>query len=566
MKIALAQINVTVGALRENADKIISYIKKARKNGARLVIFPELSLTGYPPKDLLLKRAFIEDVKENLNRIIDNTREIGVIVGFVDSLPFDKTGKPDLYNLSMTAHFPGSILYNSAVLADNKEIIGKQAKTHLPSYDIFDEKRYFEPASENLVFEFSGKKIGINICEDIWVERGPTETQAKKGAELIVNISASPFYVGKWRIRKDLIKKRARENRVPVIYVNLVGGQDDLIFDGGSFAYDEKGNLIARAKHFAEDLVIIDLPPSTDNAHGQRTTVTVNGRRLADYEDPPEAEVFNALTLGLSDYVNKNRFKKVILGLSGGVDSALVATLAVKALGKNRVIGVSMPSRFTSAQSIADAKLLAKNLGIKLLTISIDKIYYAYLKNLNKPFQGCKRDVTEENIQARIRGNILMALSNKFGYLVLSTGNKSEMAVGYTTLYGDMAGGLAVISDVPKTMVYKICHYINQQAKKEIISKSILTKAPSAELRPNQKDEDDLPPYSQLDKILYYYIDENKSKEDIIELGFDKKLVYEIIKKIDRNEYKRAQAPLGLKITPKAFGFGRRMPITNWYT
>ncbi|MBI5253045.1 MAG: NAD+ synthase [Euryarchaeota archaeon] len=523
----MAQINPTVGDLNGNAEKIVEYIRKAKKKNADLVVFPELAVTGYPPKDLLLKPSFIRKNREKVEEIVKATKDIAAVVGFVDS--------------------NGNKIYNTAVLARNKGVLGVQHKTHLPNYDVFDEKRYFQPAAECKLFELGNLKIGINICEDIWVEEGPTSVQAKKGAQLIINISASPFYAGKIKVRKELLARRARENKVAIVYANLVGGQDDLVFDGGSCIFNEKGELTAQCRRFEEDLIVSDLKVIT-----------------MPEEDPLE-EIYRALILGIRDYVRKNGFTKVVIGLSGGIDSALTAALAAKALGAENVAGVSMPSRITSRASIEDAKKVAENLGIELKIILIADAVDAYAKMLSKEFKGTKQDVTEENIQARIRGNILMALSNKFGYLVLTTGNKSELAVGYVTLYGDMAGGLAAISDVPKTMVYGLVNYINAVEKKELIPKSIIIKEPSAELRKGQKDRNDLPPYDILDPLLHAYIEEDKSKEEIIALGYDAKTVTEVIWKIDHNEYKRQQAALGIKITPRAFGFGRRMPITNKY-
>ena len=547
MKLALAQINTTVGDLDGNTKKIINQIENAKKRKADLVVFPELAITGYPPKDLLFKKAFVIETEKRLIEIQKVSSGIGVVIGLVTH----RTGSRvpiDSYDISMPTHLTKMALSNTAYLINNQKIIGSHEKIWLPTYDVFDEKRYFEPGKEIRVFDFRDKKLGINICEDLWIDDGPTDQQVKKGADLIINISSSPFYVGKWQVRKDLVRRRSLANKVPIVFVNMVGGQDDLIFDGGSFVFDRSGNLIGLAKHFAEDLLVIDLN---------------SAKPVKDSIEAEEIEIFNGLVLGLRDYVEKNGFPKVLLGLSGGIDSALVCTLAVEALGKDRVIGVTMPSPFSSESSVKDSQILAKNLKIELFNIPIAEIYHSYLKTLRPSFKNRKLDITEENIQARIRGNILMALANKFGYLVLSTGNKSEMAVGYTTLYGDMAGGLAVISDVPKMMVYLLAKYFNQQATKELIPKNIFTKLPSAELKPNQKDSDDLPPYEILDKILALYIEENKSKEEIIKQGFSKVLVTDIIRRIDHNEYKRKQAPLGLKITPKAFGSGRRMPITN---
>jgi NAD+ synthase (glutamine-hydrolysing) len=527
--VALAQINVSVGDLDGNSEKIIEYIKKAKLKDADLVVFPELTTTGYPPKDLLLKPSFIKANKESLERIITETKDIAVIIGFINEI--------------------GGDIYNAAALIQNRRLIGIQHKTHLPNYDVFDERRYFKPATENLVFELDGLKLGINICEDIWVNNGPTIVQAKLGADFIVNISASPFYAGKSKQRRVLIARRAKEARIPIVYVNLVSGQDDLVFDGRSYVFNKDGSLIAEGKQFDEALVITNL----------------DGDEIILEKADTLKEIYNALLLGIRDYVRKNGFEKVVIGLSGGIDSALTAAIAVEALSAQNVVGVSMPSVISSQSSKEDAKKLAENLDIEYKVIPIIDAVNAYTAMLSDEFKGTELDVTEENIQARIRGNILMALSNKFGYLVLSTGNKSELAVGYCTLYGDMIGGLGVISDVPKTTVYKLARYINAVKGREIIPKNIIIKEPSAELSEGQKDTDSLPSYEILDPILHAYIEEDKSKEGIIELGFDAHVVSDIIWKVDHTEYKRQQAPIGIRITPKAFGFGRRMPITNGY-
>jgi len=545
-KIAIAQINTTVGDLEGNANKVIKYIEEARQRKANMVIFPELTITGYPPKDLLLKPDFIQKNKHELERITKYAEGIAAIVGFVDFTATHRPPSRNIYDISSLIEGQSN-LYNAAALIQNKKIVGIQYKRHLPNYDVFDERRYFDTAKVCNVFELDGLKLGLNICEDIWMDDGPTDIQAKKGAHFIVNISASPFYAGKTRIRRDLIAKRAKENYLPIVYVNLVGGQDDLVFDGGSYVFNREGKLIAKCKHFEEDLLITGL----------------ESKKEISLKDDIIKNIHDALVLGIRDYVRKNGFNKVIIGLSGGIDSALTAALAVKALGAENVLGVLMPSKISSTSSVADAKKLAENLGIDYRIIPIAETYDAYIDTLANEFKNKKTDVTEQNIQARIRGNILMALSNKFGYLVLSTGNKSELAVGYTTLYGDMAGGLAVISDVPKTTVYELAEYINRVAGKDIIPKCIINKEPSAELALGQKDSDDIPPYNILDPILHYYIEENKSKDEIVAKGFDEALVSDIIYRVDHNEYKRKQAPIGIKITPKAFGFGRRMPITN---
>jgi len=522
-KIALAQINPTVGDLEGNARKIVQKIKEAKDAGADLVIFPELAVTGYPPKDLLLKPSFIKKNKEKLSEIVKETDGIAAVVGFVDEVD----GK----------------LFNAAALATDKKVIGIAYKANLPNYDVFDEKRYFAEGESSQVFDVKGTKIGINICEDIWVDGGPTEAQAKGGAKLVVNISASPFHVGKIKEREEMLAKRAKENGVFVAYLNLVGGQDDLVFDGGSCVFNEKGEVVAMCKRFEEDLVVTDLK---------------EGKKVEKSQEPV-AEIYNALVLGIRDYVRKNGFEKVVIGVSGGIDSALTATLAAKALGPKNVVGVFMPSEITSKESEVDARQLAKNLEIELKVIPISKGVNAYEKMLGDEFRGTKESITEENIQARIRGNVLMALSNKFGHLVLSTGNKSETAVGYTTLYGDMSGGLAAISDVPKTTVYMLADYI------KVIPRNIIIKEPTAELRRGQKDTDTLPPYDVLDDILNKYIEENKSTEDIVKEGHDPEVVEKIISRVDKSEYKRQQGAVGIRITPKAFGYGRRMPITNKY-
>lgn len=550
MKLAIAQINATLGDIDGNTAKIISFIQKARRLGAKLVAFPELTITGYPPKDLLLKPAFVWKNKTALRQIIPHTKTIAVIVGFVDHTEANLMQfKEDGYDVSALTRGKRP-LYNAAALIYKEKIRGIQHKKHLPTYDVFDEKRYFEPAKESQVFQIGALKLGINICEDIWVDDGPTSLQAELGADLIINISSSPFYVGKTKIRRKLVAKRARENKTPIAYVNLVGGQDDLVFDGSSLFCSARGKVVAKCKDFQEELKIVN----------------IKSNREAVVKENPTQCIHDALVLGIRDYVIKNGFSKVVIGLSGGIDSALITALAVKALGPRNVLCLGMPSRVSSPASEADARLLAKNLDVKYKVIPIDDTYQAYLDTLASEFKGLPRDTAEENIQARIRGNILMAMSNKFGYFVLSTGNKSELAVGYTTLYGDLAGGLAVLSDVPKTTVYKLARFINKTAGKKLIPQKIITKAPSAELRVGQKDSDDLPPYPVLDKILHYYIEENKSAREIIKLGFKPKLVKDIIYRVDHSEYKRQQAPIGIKITPKAFGFGRRMPITNQFS
>jgi NAD+ synthase (glutamine-hydrolysing) len=528
MKIGIAQINTTVGDINKNFDKIISNIAKARAEKADLVIFPELTLTGYPPRDLLIKKSFVKKNIEVLHQLVKHTENIAIIVGFVD----EKNGE----------------LYNAAAFINNKKIEKIYHKIHLPNYDVFDEKRYFTAGLVPCAFTFKDIKIGLTICEDIWIDDGPATTLSKNGAELIINISASPFHAGKEKIRLNVITKQAKENKVSIIYCNLIGGQDDLIFDGRSYVINSKGKLVQQSKSFEEELSYIR---------------NIETKSEIEFIENQNKSIFNALVLGVKDYFRKNGFKNTVIGLSGGIDSALTAAIAVEALGKDNVRGVSMPSKFSSEGSISDSLDLAENLEIPCDIIPIKNIYNSYLKTLKPQFTNTQFNVAEENIQARIRGNILMALSNKFGYLVLTTGNKSETSVGYSTLYGDMAGGLAVISDVLKTKVYELSRYINEAKGKEIIPVSTITKPPSAELREDQKDSDSLPEYAILDPILKAYVEDDLGKEAIINLGFKEALVTKIINLVDRNEYKRQQAALGLRITSRAFGQGRRMPITN---
>lgn len=551
---ALCQINTTVGDLRGNAAKIVEWIKRAveeGEEGEEFIIFPELCLTGYPPKDLLLKPGFLTEQRERLEEIAGVTGEIGdvtVIVGCVDFEP--RADAQGANNFDVSARFSARYeLFNSAAVLRAGKVERYVHKTHLPNYDVFDEERYFEtPTGQDAVVELKdGTKAGITICEDIWVENGPAARMKAAGADFIVNISASPFYKGKFRARVELLKTRVKEAGLPLIYVNAVGGQDDLIFDGRSMVVGEDGEIAALAKGFEEELLLYS---------GER-----EDERKVEREEV--GEIWNALVLGIRDYVQKNGFSRVALGVSGGIDSALVAALAVDAVGPKNVLGVAMPSKYTSRQSLKDALLLCNNLGIKSEPIPIDELVASYHETLADAMDLATPDVTAQNIQARIRGNILMAFSNKFGYLVLATGNKSELATGYATLYGDMSGGLAPIGDVPKTLVYALARWFNEREKTDMIPVGILERAPSAELAPNQRDQDDLPPYDVLDRILEMYVEEDLSSEEIVEKGFDEPLVHSIIRRIDRSEYKRRQAAPILKITPRAFGFGRRMPITN---
>ena len=572
LRIAMAQINTTVGDFDGNVKKILGAIDNARVVKADIVTLPELAICGYPPEDLLFKPQFIQANLQSLQKIVEASHGITVVVGYVDS--------------------DGDI-YNAAALISDGKLIGTYHKMYLPNYGVFDENRYFRAGGECPVYVINGIGIGINICEDIWYEAGPATVQAYAGAEVIINISASPYHAGKGESREKMIATRALDNVAIFAYNNLVGGQDELVFDGHSLLIDERGYLIARGKQFEEDFIVADLDieavfrarlhdprwrkesPLLGKTGWHQTKTIVSQTPDHNQKPPiklrhitalePAAEVYQALVLGTRDYIHKNGFEKVVIGLSGGIDSAIVATIAVDALGKDNVIGISMPSRYSSTGSVTDTQKLTQNLGIKLKTISIEKPFQAYLETLTESFTGAKPDSAEENLQARVRGNLLMALSNKFGWLVLTTGNKSEMATGYTTLYGDMAGGFAVIKDVPKTLVYKITRYRNTQAGFDLIPAAIIDKPPSAELRPDQKDSDSLPVYEILDSILTAYVEDDKSVDQIVALGFDKAIVQKTAKLVDRSEYKRRQAPPGVKITSRAFGRDRRLPLTSLF-
>lgn len=570
IRVGIAQINSTVGDLSGNTKKIMESIERAKSLGVDLLTFPELAITGYPPEDLLLKPQFIKQNRESLNKIIERSSDIAVVVGFVDS--------------------DGDI-YNAAAVVYNRKLVGVYHKFYLPNYGVFDENRYFQAGRECPVFIIYGIGMGITICEDMWYEAGPAIVQAYAGARVLINISASPYHAGKGLFRERMLATRASDSVAIVVHNNLVGGQDELVFDGDSLIINEKGELIARGKQFEEDFVVVDLNVESvfrSQLHDPRrrketpwvreklqeaTKIEVSSEypTIAKPPVPPRqvdrldesAEIYQALVLGTRDYVRKNGFGKVVIGLSGGVDSSLVATIAADALGADNVIGVSMPSRYSSPESVSDAKALARNLGIEFKVIPIEKVFGSYLETLAEPFKDAQPDITEENIQARIRGNILFALSNKFGWLVLACSNKSETATGYTTLYGDMAGGFIPLKDVPKTTVYKLAQYRNRQAGKEVILPAILTKAPSAELRPNQKDTDTLPPYDMLDPILKAYVEDDLAIDQIIAMGFDHDTVVKVARLVDRSEYKRRQAAPGIKITPRDFGRDRRLPITN---
>ena len=562
-RVAIAQVNFTVGDLKGNCMRMIKFIERASELGVDIITFPELAITGYPPEDLLLKPKFIEDNLEALRELAKAVHDTVAIVGFVDRIDGD--------------------IYNGASIIYSGKIKGIYHKALLPNYGVFDEKRYFKPGNKPLVFRFGQLTFGVNICEDIWHSEGPASIQALSGAKLIFNINASPYHEGKIKLREEIVRSQARDNKVFILYANLVGGQDELVFDGQSMVIDANGEVIARALAFREDLLIVDLPDEALMSAGlkrseggvKRTNnmITIARERLNKKKVPisrgetrqlkPVAEVYEALVLGLCDYVTKNGFQKVVVGLSGGVDSSIVATLAVDALGKENVVGVFMPSRYTSQESEIDATKLAENLSISILNIPVDGVYRAYLTAFEPFFGGLREDITEENIQARIRGNILMALSNKFGWLVLTTGNKSEMSVGYATLYGDMAGGFAVIKDVPKTLVYKLA--IHRNTSNPVIPERVLIKEPTAELKPDQKDKDTLPPYDALDPILKAYIEEDRNLEEIVSFTKQRGTVDKVLSMVDKSEYKRRQSPPGIKITPKAFGRDRRMPITNKY-
>ncbi|NUO08915.1 MAG: NAD+ synthase [Candidatus Brocadia sp.] len=542
MKIALAQINQTVGDFQKNAEKICSYIDCAKSQNADLVVFPELAVTGYPPKDFLDIPAFIDENLKALNEITRHVTGISAIVGFVDR--------------NERRH--GKLVHNAAAFIQGQKIISVHHKSLLPTYDVFDECRYFEPAYIISPVKFMDYTLGISICEDIWndeefwprplYETDPIENLISHGANVIINVSSSPFAVEKQdKIRLRMLIHDAMKYKVPFIYVNQVGGNDDLVFDGNSLVINAQGKLIAQAAAFEEDLMVVDM---------ENPAVQIQPRAYSPIET-----IHMALIAGLRDYVTKCGFKEVVIGLSGGIDSAVTAALAVESLGRKNVIGVLMPSQFSSQGSIDDAVTLSQNLGITYKIIPINDAFETYRKTLQTEFKGTSFGIAEENLQARIRSNILMSLSNKYRYLVLTTGNKSELAVGYCTLYGDMSGGLALISDVPKTMVYELARHINR--KKEIIPQNSIIKPPSAELRPNQFDQDSLPPYDVLDSILKAYVEDVRGIDEIIRMGFEEKIVREIIRKVNRNEYKRRQAAPGIKVTSKAFGSGRRMPIAH---
>jgi NAD+ synthase (glutamine-hydrolysing) len=584
-RIAMVQMNPTVGDLEGNVRRITAWLREAKKAKADLVAFPELAITGYPPEDLLLKPRFVADNRRALQEVVRHCRGLAAVVGYV-SQSDGIDPKP-----ARSSVVPAGVheLYNAAAVIADQKLITTYCKWYLPNYGVFDESRYFHPGRRLPLIRLRGTVVGVNICEDVWLPEGPTGFQAVAGAEVIVNINASPFHLGKSRVREQMLATRARENGVMLTYTNAVGGQDELVFDGNSVILDHQGEVIARGKSFEEDLIVADLNMEAV-ARARRTgpkkllprrvasavevcavslpaVPKIRVRAVPDMAtvlDPLE-EVYRALTLGVRDYVRKNGFTRAVIGLSGGVDSALTAVLAVDALGAENVWGLFMPSPYTSQDSHDDVAELGARLAISIRTIPITTLFDTYRQALAETFEGRAPDTTEENLQARIRGNLLMAFSNKFGHLVLTTGNKSEMSVGYATLYGDMAGGFAVIKDVPKTMVYDLARLRNLRGATPVIPKRTLDRPPTAELRPNQKDEDSLPPYEILDPILQAYVEEDRSLEEIVEAGYDRATVARVMAMVDGSEYKRRQAPIGIKITHRALGKDRRMPITNGY-
>ena len=542
LRIALCQINPTVGDLKGNAGKIVEYYKRAQAFEPDIVVFPELSLTGYPPEDLVLRESFLRETRKHLEMIAKQIEAPVCIAGFVGT----RNGK----------------IFNSAAVIKGSRILTIYSKHSLPNYGVFDEKRTFSPGARPGIIKVKGVPVGLSICEDIWENNpalNPCIQQAKKGAKILINISASPFHAGKLDDRLELLKRRTKETGCPIVYVNMAGGQDELVFDGRSLVMDQKGNLVLLAKSFKEDLKLIEF------------NLNRNGLEALDRMDRevlPKGveEIYRALVLGTRDYVQKNGFKNALVGLSGGIDSALTAAIAVRAIGKERVLGITMPSKYSSSGTRTDARRIAENLGMKFLAVPIRDIFNAFLKILSPSFKGTKTGIAEENLQSRIRGAILMPLSNKFGHLVLTTGNKSEVSVGYSTLYGDTAGGFAVLKDVPKQVVYQLAEHVNQKSGKAVIPESTIERAPSAELKYNQKDQDTLPPYEILDRIIKGYVEEDRGFKELAGKGLNRNILKKVIRMIDSNEYKRRQTPPGIKITPKSFGRDRRMPITNRFS
>ncbi len=579
LRVALAQINVTVGDLAGNARKMLAYMQQAHEAGAHVVCFPELALTGYPPEDLLLKPGFVAANVRMLDELQQATQHmpgLTAVVGFVDR---------------------DHDIYNAAAILHEGKLVGTYHKHYLPNYGVFDENRYFQAGRQAPIFQIHGVHLGINICEDVWYPTGPMTQQAHAGAEVILNINGSPYHAGKGTVREEMLSTRAADNGVIVAYLNMVGGQDELVFDGGSMVFNEQGILIARAKQFAEDLLIVDLDTASvfrsrlhdPRRRQERWHVTPNEVPIIPVDKRPLSspavnnhvplgapqhiepkmeqlqEIYAALVLGTGDYVRKTGFKQAVIGLSGGIDSSLTAVIAVDALGAENVLGVLMPSGYSSAGSKSDAVALAENLGMHYMTLPIEETFRTSLKMLQPALGEEDLGLAAENLQARIRGNIMMTISNKLGSIVLTTGNKSEMATGYSTLYGDMAGGYAVLKDVLKTLVYELCLYRNSSSEKPVIPQEVIDKPPSAELRPGQKDADSLPPYDVLDPILKAYVEDDRSFEEMLAMGFERATVERVMRLVDISEYKRRQAPPGVKITTRAFGRDRRLPIVNKY-
>ena len=569
LRVALAQLNTTVGDIDGNVRKICDAIARARDLGADVVAVPELAIIGYPPEDLLLRRSFIDDNLAALQRILPRCGGITAIVGFIDAT---------------------DDIYNAAAIIHDGALIDVYHKHHLPNYGVFDENRYFQQGQRNQVYRIGGALVGVSICEDVWYPGDPLQAQALAGAQVSINLNASPYSMGKHAVREHMLATRATDHSVAVCYVNQVGGQDELVFDGGSMVLSERGERLAMARQFEEDLLVADIDvqavlqtrlhdPRRRKEQAERggpldPPIAVSGPSgtprpplppsdIAPLPDPDEA--YAALVLGTRDYVRKNGFRKVIIGLSGGIDSSMVAAIAVDALGGENVLGVSMPSRYSSEGSISDSQRLAENLGMEFQVIPIEDGFTTMLKTMEPAFAGTEPNVAEENMQARLRGLVAMSIANKFGWMVLTTGNKSEMATGYATLYGDMAGGFAVIKDVPKTLVYRLAGHVNARAGREVIPESVLAKPPSAELRPNQIDEDSLPPYEVLDPILQAYVEEDRGFDEIVRMGYDAATVRRVIDLVNHSEYKRRQSPPCIKITPRAFGRDRRFPIASKY-
>jgi NAD+ synthase (glutamine-hydrolysing) len=563
IRVAGAQVNLTVGDVESNVERILAAMAWAEDVQADVLLLPELGVTGYPPEDLLLRRQFIEANMQGVYRLAARSGETAVVVGFVDRTQ----GAPKRDDAG-----PGR-LHNAAGLLAGGRLRGIYHKVLLPNYGVFDEDRYFFPgANPAALWEINGVFAGVSICEDIWVADGPPAQQAAAGADILLNINGSPYHRNKDAEREEMLCSRARAGGIPLVYLNLVGGQDELVFDGASLVIDAEGQVLYRAPQFEEDLFWVDVPLTEAGRSDVQANVVSRGTLLeGDPAEPPEThgplgdveEVYRALCLGLGDYVDKNGFARVVVGLSGGIDSALVAAVAADALGPEMVWGVAMPGRYSSEGSLADARALAANLGIRLLEISIEPPFSGFLETLADAFEGTDEGVAEENLQARSRGSILMALSNKHGGLVLATGNKSEMSVGYSTLYGDMVGGYAVLKDVSKTLVYQLAAWRNRDG--EVIPATTINKPPSAELRPGQLDTDSLPPYEVLDPILAAYVEQDLARDEIVKRGFDREVVERVARMVDRNEYKRRQSAPGVKITPKALGRDRRLPITNGF-